>query len=278
MISANPILSLRRRVVPVLTCAMLALAGSIPVRAEDPNAAALVAQLRVSDWWTVHCTELDLESMQEKVIPALLDLLDSREVVPLENTMDLIYPGAKTFYGHGYMVDYALDSLAVRAGWALESITFQDFGFRSGTIQEDALFKAMRENPPGDMPLEQALGPQKTPEPGPVAAAAERARQWWAKAGPKWTRFQGVVEALDSNDPKRQFAVLGWLRDGERSECDGLKGRYEKEIRPRVEKLAGSADKNVRQQAGYLLQSGLPMPLPEMEGVFSGLTCKKKEE
>ncbi|MES1242738.1 MAG: hypothetical protein ABUT39_14070 [Acidobacteriota bacterium] len=276
MISANPILSSRLRAVPVLACAVLALTASLPLQAEDPNAAALVAQLRVPDWWTVHCTELELESLQAKAVPALLDLLDSREVVPLENTMDLIYPGAKTFYGHGYMVDYAIDSLAVRAGWTLESLTFQDFGFRSGTIQEDALFRAMRENPPGDMPLEQALGPQKAP--GPVAEAAARARKWWAKAGPKWTRFQGIVEALDSNDPDRQFAVLGWLRDGDRSECDGLKERYEKEIKPRVAKLAGSKDENVRQQAGYLLESGLPTPFPEIEGVFGGLTCKKKTE
>lgn len=278
MISGSPILSLRSRALPILACTVLALAFSIPLRAEDPNAAALIAQLRVSDWWTVHCTELDLESMQEKAIPVLLNLLDSKEVVPLTDTMDLIYPGAKTFYGHGYMVDYAIDSLAVRAGWTLESITFQDFGFRAGTIQEDALFKAMRENPPGDMPLEKAVGPKKGPESGPVAAAAERARKWWAKAGPKWTRFQGIVEALDSNDPKRQFAVLGWLRDGERSECDGLMERYEREIRPRVAKLAGSADQNVRQQAGYLLESGLPTAMPELEGVFSGLTCKKKAE
>ena len=268
----------RRRAIPILACAVLTLALSGALKAEDSNAAALVAQLRLPDWWTVHCTELDLESMQEKAVPVLLDLLDSKEVVPLTDTMDLIYPGAKTFYGHGYMVDYAIDSLAVRAGWILESITFQDFGFRAGTIQEDALFKAMRENPPGDMPLERAVGSKKGPESGPVAAAAERARKWWAKAGPKWTRFQGVVEALDSNDPERQLAVLGWLRDGERSECDGLMERYEKEIRPRVAKLAGSADQNVRQQAGYLLQSGLPTPMPELEGVFSGLTCKKKAE
>lgn len=70
--------------------------------------------------------------------------MKSREVVPLTDTMDLIYPGAKTFYGHGYIVNYDLDSLAVRAGWVLESITFQDFGFRSNTIQEDTLFKSMR--------------------------------------------------------------------------------------------------------------------------------------
>jgi hypothetical protein len=276
MISENPILSSRRRAVPVLACAVLALAVLGPVRAEDSKAASLVAQLRVSDWGTVHCTEEELESMQERAIPALLDLLESREVVPLTDTMDLIYPGAKTFYGHGYIVDYAIDSLAVRAGWALESLTFQDFGFRSGTIQEDALFKAMRENPPGDMPLEQAVGPQKTPEPGPVAAAAARARQWWAKAGPRWTRFQGVVEALDSKNPKRLVNVLNWLRFGE-TDCDGLRAKYDKEIRPRVAKLTSSPDQTVRQQAEYLLKDGLPTPLPEDDTVFGGLTCKRQK-
>ena len=73
MISANPILSSRRRAVPVLACAVLALAVSAPAHAEGPKAASLVAQLKVSDWWTVHCTELKLESIQEKAIPALLE-------------------------------------------------------------------------------------------------------------------------------------------------------------------------------------------------------------
>lgn len=244
----------RRAAVPLVL--MLSLCP-LAVRAEAAGKVdALIAGLRASDWATVRSAEEQLESLQEKAVPALLALLDSRDVVPLTNTADLIYPGAKTFYGHGYIVNYALDSLAVRAGWVLESITFQDFGFRSGTISEDALFRAMREHP-GDMPLEQAVGPQEMPEPGPVARSAERARQWWAKAGKGWTRYKGVLAALDSGDVARQREVLSWLRWG-LTDCAGLDGRtFESQVRPRVRKLAASPDRGVKEQAELLLEEGL---------------------
>jgi hypothetical protein len=54
--------------------------------------------------------------------------------VQLRETWDLIYPGAKTFYGHGYSVDYDLDWLSAKAGWALENLTFQNFGFARGGL------------------------------------------------------------------------------------------------------------------------------------------------
>ena len=155
----------------------------LPVAAGEVD--ALIADLRSAEWSKVQEAANRLVSLEGKAVPALLPLLDSREAVPLVNTADLIYPGAKTFYGHGRVINYALDSVAVRAGWILESMTFQDFGFRSGTITEDKLFQAMREHP-GDMPLEQAVGPQKGPE--PIAAASYRARKWWAKSGKGLTR------------------------------------------------------------------------------------------
>ncbi len=276
----NPTPSIRRRAVAILAFAVT-LALAVPARGgeQGATAASLIKYLRAPNWWTVHCSAIDLESQQAKAIPALLELTESREVVPLINTMDLIYPGAKTFYGHGYIVNYALDSLAVRAGWVLETITFQDFGFRSGTIQEDALFAAMRERP-GDMPLEEAVGPQKTPGPGPIAAAAARARQWWARHGRHWSRYQAVVEALDSKDPRRQADILIWLRGG-LSDCDGLEAKFDREIRPRIAKLTSSPDPTVSQQAGYLLKEGLwsekrmNKVIEELdEKVESGLNCK----
>jgi len=69
-------------------------------------------------------------------------LLDRDEKVELRNTADLIYPGAKEFYGHGWILDYDVDWISVRAGWALEELTFQNCGFREGVINEADLLKA----------------------------------------------------------------------------------------------------------------------------------------
>ena len=53
------------------------------------------------NWPEVYKAKRQLESLQEKAIPALLELLNRKENVPLKNTADLIYPGAKEYYGHG---------------------------------------------------------------------------------------------------------------------------------------------------------------------------------
>ena len=213
----------------------------------------LIADLRSAEWGKVHEAANRLVSLEGEAVPALLPLLDSHDVVQLINTADLIYPGAETFYGHGYVVDYALDSLAVRAGWVLESMTFQDFGFRSGTITEDKLFQATRAHP-GDMPLERAAGPQ--PKPEPIAAAAERARQWWARSGQGWTRYKGLLAALDGDDVRQQADALIWLRSGV-TDCAGLDERvYGSQVKPRVRKLAASPDATVKSQAEYLLKEG----------------------
>ena len=230
-----------------------------PLPAVAGEVGTLIADLRSASWPTVQEAANRLVSLEGKAVPALLPLLDSREVVPLTNTADLIYPGARTFYGHGRIINYALDSVAVRAGWILESMTFRDFGFRSGTITEDKLFQAMRERP-GDMPLEQAVGTQGPPE--PIAAAAERARQWWAKSGKGWTRSKGLVAALDGGDVdggdvRQQADALIWLRSGV-TDCAGLdEATYKSRIAPRVRKLAASADPTVQSQAERLLEEGL---------------------
>jgi hypothetical protein len=225
-----------------------------PLPALADEADILIADLRSADWNRVEKAANRLVSLEGKAVPALLPLLGSREVVPLTNTADLIYPGAETFYGHGRIVNYALDSVVVRAGWILESMTFQDFGFRSGTITEDKLFQAMREHP-GDMPMEQAAGPQKGPE--PIASAAERARQWWAKSGKGWTRYKGLLAALDGEDVRQQADALIWLRSGV-TDCAGFdQAVYSSQVKPRVRKLAASADPTVKSQAEYLLHEGL---------------------
>ncbi len=212
--------------------------------------------LTLPQWGEVRAAAQALESQGAGAIDALFALLNRDERVDLVDTADLIYPGAKQFYGHGYLVDYDLDWLPVRAGWVLEAITFRDFGFRDGALTEDPLLRAavagMR-----DVPLDQVAAIKKDPEARrrQRAEAVARAERWWAGVDrAAWSRLQELLEALASDSPARQVAALGWLRYGE-SACPGLDRKsYDERVLPLVEPLAAAADRNVRDQARMLLE------------------------
>ena len=202
------------------------------------------------EWTSVYTAKERLESREREAIPDLIKLVFRPERVPLVDTADLIYPGAKTFYGHGWLIDYDLDYLAGRAGWLLEEITFEDFGFSSGSIRERPLFDAVsrgsRDVALGDV-LPQPKGPRS------FQASAERARTWWASNSGTWTRFKAVRAALASTSARRQMNVLGWLRYG-KTPCLGLsKQSYASELSPLVQHLAAHGSAEVRQQARLLL-------------------------
>ena len=149
-------------------------------------------------WVEVLSTKEELESLQATAIPVLLQISERDEEVDLEGTADLIYPGAEKFYGHGWVLDYDVDWLSIRAGWALEDLTFQNFGFR-----EREMVKW-----------------HSTPRSRLRAAAVSHAKAWWQTNQAGWTRFNAVLEALRSEDPVRQEAALGWIRFG-KTKCDG---------------------------------------------------------
>ena len=196
----------------------------------DPNE-ALINDFTSADWGTVLSAKEALESRQAEAIPSVLKILDRDEIVQLQNTTDLIYPGAKQFYGHGWAIDYDIDWLSVRAGWALEDLTFQNFGFRlthSSTTPD--VKKRLR------------------------AESVARAKTWWQNARSSWNRFDATVEALQSNDPARQMYTLGWLRYG-KTKCDGLTiESFNRQLRPEAKRLSQSQDEGVRAQAKYLLE------------------------
>jgi hypothetical protein len=205
-----------------------------------------------ADWQKVHVAEAALESKQAEAIPALIALLEQDKKVELRNTSDLIYPGAREFYGHGWILDYDLDWISVRTGWALEELTFQNFGFREGVINEADLLQAVISRQ-GNIRL---TDPSKTPDMKKEirAEAVSRAKSWWQKAQNSWNRFDAVVEALRSNDPVRQLWTLSWIRHG-RTKCDGLTVEsFKKAIVPEAETLLKSNNETVREQAKYLLE------------------------
>ena len=170
--------------------------------------------------------------------------------VKLRNTMDLIYPGAERFYGHGFIVPYELDWIAVRAGWVLEELTFQDFGFREVALTKDALIDGLL-----DRPVREAANLPPEPEtlPSDLDSAVTRAREWYATLDLR-TCLGSLIEALTSGRETRQMDALGWLRHG-RTPCDGLDVEsYGRDIEPLVRQLASGGTEPVREQARLLLR------------------------
>jgi len=107
-----------------------------------PASEELVARFIASDWSTVSKAAREIEARDDAPEIAM-SLLGRTDSVPLTDTADLIYPGAKHFAGHGYVVNYDLDAIAGRAGWILEDVTFRRFGFA-----ESAFPASPRHRPP----------------------------------------------------------------------------------------------------------------------------------
>jgi len=243
---------MRTMVLAMLSTLCSSAAFSAPPATDKPAIKKLIDEFVSDDWDKVYHAKEALESRQAEGIPALVELLERDQKIQLHNTADLIYPGAKEFYGHGYVVYYDIDWINVRAGWALEAITFQSFGFREKAMKESELLKAAIR---GDKKVQLTDPAQKAEVRKQLRAeAGSRAKAWWQKAGGSWNRFDAILEALRSDDPVRQMWTFQWLRNDE-TKCDGLNMEsFKKYILPEVERLSKSSDESVRDEVRYLLE------------------------
>lgn len=217
----------------------------------DDGVADLIKVFIGNDWGEVSKVRFALEVKQEQAIPALLDLMERDELVKLENTADLIYPGAAEFYGHGEVLNYDIDWLSVRAGWMLEQISFQDFGFSDASIDHDELLRAGKK----DVPLREVapLAPDAAARKKQRSKAILQAKTWWQENRTTWKRLPALITALQSTNIRQQLQALQWLRF-EKSPINGFsKDAYAKEIFPIVQRLAKSTDPSVATQAGHLV-------------------------
>jgi hypothetical protein len=82
-----------------------------------------------TNWPTVMVAKEKIENIGYESIPEIMAVMNDCRISKLENTGDLIYPGAEKFFGHGQIIDYDIDDLCVRAGWLVEDLTFRNFGF-----------------------------------------------------------------------------------------------------------------------------------------------------
>jgi hypothetical protein len=151
-------------------------------------------------------------------------------------------------------VYYDIDYIDVRAAWVLEAITFNDFGFRNVTLTERALIDAARDGR-RDVLLEEALPQLRQLNEQARREGAEVAKRWWRVSETNWSRYSGLLDALQSDDSDRVFWAVHFLRFGE-SPCPGLDASsYRRDIFPIIRRLAAqTTDDSLRDQLRLLLE------------------------
>ncbi len=233
----------------------------------------LIDEFTSEDWSTVKQAKEALENIEGKAIPDLLPLLDGDDIVKLSNTGSLIYPGAEKFFGYGQIVDYDIDNISIRAGWLLEDLSFNNFGFSGYHVPDEELvtfikitFSDYYNNSTNRKKIE-----------GSSAAELRRiilklsiknVKDWWELDKGKWTRLQALVDALQSFDEKRQVKALFYIRNGS-TKCTGLtKDYYIENISKEIVRMSSSDTKRISENARFIL----------FDTKFEWLDNKNKEE
>jgi hypothetical protein len=202
-----------------------------------------------------------LVDLGEQAIPELIELLKDTCFVKLTNTADLIYPGARKYYGHGRIVDYDIDWISVRAAWVLEEITFEDFGYKQNRITERKLFDLIKKNYDSEYIKSWSYKVNWRDSTDYKLLIAHRkelaikVENWWSTNQNNWTRFKALKNALQSKNTNRQLNALNYLRFG-KTQCAGLtQASYEKELKPLVQWIKRKGRSGSKAQAKLLLDN-----------------------
>lgn len=202
--------------------------------APEPTTTQVIALalLATASWRDVRMAKLLLAGDRRASLAPVVEMIDRDDRVPLTDTADLIYPGAKKFYGHGGIESYDLDHIGDRAGWVLEDLTFRDFGFSDGidpfTAEDPAHARTRR------------------------AAARAAVRGWWKLARNAWRCYDALGDALRS---PRTALAYAWLRTWKAPPCDGFTPeRFKRELLPIVQKHAADPGHPMHAQAKLLLR------------------------
>jgi hypothetical protein len=99
----------------------------------------LIRDFLSTDWPTVLAAKEKIENLGQAGIPDVIAVMNDCRMHELQNTGDLIFPGAEKYLGHGQIIDYDIDDICVRAGWLLEDLTFRNFGFTGIHLPDDEL-------------------------------------------------------------------------------------------------------------------------------------------
>jgi hypothetical protein len=228
------------------------------IHGQDTEVAGLLKELQSDDWSVVSGAKEKLENMEDKCIPGVITMLQDKTDKKLINTGDLIYPGAEKFFGHGQIIDYDIDKIDIRAGWLLEELAFQNFGFMGVHIQSGQLIDFIRFHFPkyyNNSKNRQLLDELNEKEKRDIIRklSAGEAENWWKEQDGKWTRFSALIQALKSDDEKRQAKALFYLRNG-KTKCAGLsKKSYKSKLEGVINELSKSSLKRISEQSKLIL-------------------------
>lgn len=218
----------------------------------------LVANFTSNDWKAVKQAKYDIEDLQGAVLPDMIALLNNSKMVKLTNTGSLIYPGAAKFFGHGQILDYDIDRINVRAGWLIEEVSFNNFGFSGVHLPDDVVegyikitFPDYYNNSANRKKIENASSDELRSL--ILKLAISSANEWWEATGGKFSRLQSLLDALNSFDEKRQVRALFYLRNGHTG-CEGLtREYYYEEISKEIVRLSGSDVRRIAEHAKLIL-------------------------
>lgn len=219
-----------------------------------------------SEWDTVEDAARKTERGGRASIPSLLEMMDDERYIPLQHTAGLGYPGGKDFFAHGFLADCPLNWLPARAGWVLEKITFEDFGFSVGSEERDRIWKQVAPMRARGDSEEQIDAFVKADELAKVVPRARKsralARAWWSKRQTDWTRFRGIQDALNSDNPIRQHRALDFLANTDNI-CDGLTLQsFRTDLLARTAILARNKDPRYERDSGKMLEHSAAVAPP----------------
>ncbi len=219
----------------------------------------VIEQFSGTNWEQVSKARLQLENMQAEAIPLLIDMLDLTVEAALVETGDLIYPGARKFYGHGEIIGYDIDKLYIRAGWILEKITFQNFGFTLIHERDELLFGYLQKNfapyLTGKYDAEELEKAGFIEQRLAISELAVIKAKDWAEKNyhAKWNRFDALKEALESSDEVRQVSALQYLRNSTAA-CKGLSVEaFNNQIKPAIIELTRHNTRRISEQALFII-------------------------
>jgi hypothetical protein len=220
--------------------------------------AGFINDFTSDDWKVVRDAKFKLENLEAAAIPEIIKLLDREDTVKLTNTGSLIYPGASKFYGYGQMIEYDIDKLAIRGGWLLEDLTFNNFGFSGCHLAPEDQMNFIKITFPeyyNNANNRKVLEASSEAELGKIIfkLSVKNTKEWWAAEGKSWNRLQALSQALRSFDEKRQVKALFYLRNGE-TKCTGLtKEYYFENIAKEIVRLSSSETQRVSEHALNIL-------------------------
>jgi hypothetical protein len=239
-----------------LSATILVLLFCVSIHAQSSD--KLLNDFTSTDWKSVKLAKSGLENLQAEIMPQLIKMLDNKSKSKLINTGSLIYPGAEKFFGHGQILNYDIDYIAIRIGWLIEEISFNNFGFSGIQLPKDELighikitFPAYYNNSVNRKEIENAS--LETLRELAQTLSIKAAKNWWSNEGNSWNRLNALLAALKSFDEKRQVKALFYLRNGT-TKCDGLtKDFYYEEISKEIVRLSGSDVQRIAEHAKLIL-------------------------